>query len=97
MLCKIERTFARWGASSFRVSGELRGDGVKILEELLLNVRHKAALDLKEVLSPAVLSRFLMGKSSLTIERLRALKSGSRVKPIGEFELNRLSESSPSS
>ena len=49
MLCKIERSFARWGANAFRVSGELRGDCVKILEELLLNVRHRVALDLKEV------------------------------------------------
>jgi anti-anti-sigma regulatory factor len=49
MACKIEPIVAHESDSAFRVGGELRGDTVKALEELLMNVSSKVALDLRDV------------------------------------------------
>ena len=50
MTFKIESVVDSEGGSVFRVSGDLRGDSVRILEELLTNVTKNVVLDLKEVI-----------------------------------------------
>jgi hypothetical protein len=50
MSFKIEPVVDCEGGSVFRVSGDLRGDNVKILEELLRKVSKHVVLDLKEVI-----------------------------------------------
>jgi hypothetical protein len=65
MAYKIEPIVAHESDSAFRESGELRGDTVKALEELLMNVSSKIALDFRDVtwfrrehLKPAVEQKF---------------------------------------
>jgi anti-anti-sigma regulatory factor len=47
---KIEPVVDSEGGSVFRVSGDLRGDSVRILEELLTKVTKHVVLDLTEVI-----------------------------------------------
>jgi anti-anti-sigma regulatory factor len=50
MIFKIEPVVGCEGGSVFRVSGDLRGDNVRILEELLARATKHLVLDLKEVI-----------------------------------------------
>jgi len=50
MTCKIELVIDCESGSMFRVSGDLQGDSVRILEELLAKVSKHVVLDLKEVI-----------------------------------------------
>lgn len=50
MTCKIELVIGCESGSVFRVSGDLQGDSVRILEELLAEVSKHVVLDLREVI-----------------------------------------------
>lgn len=49
MTCRIERLIANEGSVIFRVSGQIEGDDVRMLQELLATTTGAVGLDLKEV------------------------------------------------